>query len=182
MSKENKKTTGIKANYLMVPFLVALIILHVLVMVMFMNISNSSKNLSMNMQKTGIYSEEASSLLAGSSTLCDTSTTFILKPIKEDGELNTTPLAAYAVEFATPRRGNQVVAKFRSYNLAEMDLYYIEEAAKSANYVLECQLHALSLIDSIYPIPSFSPYNNITLIELTDEEKAMSDSEKISLY
>ena len=181
MGENNKKITGIRANYLMVPFLIGLVFLYALVMTMFANISNSSRNLSLIMQKSGIYSEEATSLLAGSSTLCDTSTTFILKPIREDGELNTTPLAAYGVELANPRRGDQVVAKFRTYNLAEMDLYYIEEAAKSANYVLECQLHALSLIDSIYPLPSSSPFNNIPLKELTDEEKAMSDEEKLNL-
>lgn len=181
MDKYNKKTTGIKANSLMVPFLITLVVLYTLVMLMFANISNSSRSFSQNMQETGIYREEATSLLAGSSLLCDTSTTFILKPINEDGELNTSPLAAYAVELARPRRGNQVVEKFRTYDIDEKNLYYIEEAAKSANYVLECQLHALSLIDSIYPIPSFSPFNSITLIELTDEEKAMSDNEKIAL-
>lgn len=181
MSENNKKATGIKANYLMVPFLITLVVLYTLVMLMFTNISNSSRSLSQSMQKTGIYREEATSLLAGSSLLCDTSTTFILKPIKEDGELNTSPLAAYAVELTNPRRGNQVVEKFRTYDIDETNLYYIEEAAKSANYVLKCQLHALSLINSIYPIPSFSPFDNIPLVELTGEEKVMSDNEKIAL-
>ena len=154
MNKESKKITGIKANQLMVPFLIILIALYVLVTLMYINISNASSGLSTIMQKSGIYDEEASSLLEGSSTLCDTSTTFILKPIKENGELNIEPLELYAVELANPRRGNQVVAKFRTYGVSEIDLYVVEEAAKSADYLLECQLHALSLIDSIYQIPS----------------------------
>lgn len=181
LNKEEKKITGIRANSLLVPFLVILVILHSLVMLMFMNISNESRSLATNMEKLGTYTGEASSLLSNLSTLCDTSNTFILKPIKENGELNTSPLASYAVELIKSRRGNQVVEKFRSYGIAENDLYYIEEAAKSADYVLECQIHALSLMDSVYSIPSFSPYNNIHLIELSDEEKAMSDEERIAL-
>lgn len=54
----------------------------------------------------------------------------------------------------------------------------LSEAAVSANNLIELQLHAISLIHSIYPLPNIEPLNQLPLPELTAEELSMSDEQK----
>ena len=79
-----------------------------MIITLIMAINTSSSTLSATMQNSGSYIEEATSILAGSSLLAETSSNFVLVPLTEKGEVNIFPLQAYANELETDRRGYQV--------------------------------------------------------------------------
>ena len=180
MKKESagRKVGGVSANALTMPIVVVLAILHITIISVILMINKSSASLSTLMQNAGIYTQEATSLLAGSSLLSETSTNFVLMPETEAGEVNVGPLTAYAQELAVDRRGDAVVARFESYDVPDEARALIVEAADCANAMLEAQLHAIELMRSVYPLPETGPLSAIPRVELTEEELAMTDAQK----
>lgn len=176
--EEKNRVGGISANRLVIPVVVILAVLHLMILSVIFMINTSSSRLSRFTQDAGRNTEEATSILAGSSLLSETSSHFILMPLNETGEINVAPLQAYAFELSQPRRGSQVLEKFRTYDVREEELALIEEAANSADFMLEAQIHALSLMRDVYPLPEIPPLTSIPLAELTEEEQKMSDVQK----
>ena len=136
--------------------------------------------LSQQMQSAGVHTADATSLLAGSSLLSETTSNFVLMPLAEEGEVNTFPLLAYANELSVERRGDQVLERFRGYHVSEEAFELLSAAAVSANYMMVQQIHAISLVRAVYPLPDQPPLNAIPVRELTEEEKALSDEEKLA--
>ncbi|MBR6186552.1 MAG: GGDEF domain-containing protein [Clostridia bacterium] len=181
MEKIDKKIGGISANSLVMPIVIVLIILHILIIGLIVAISSSSSSLSTIMRNSGAYTQDATSLLAGSSLLSETASTYILMPVNENGEVNVGPLSTYAQELGSDRRGSQVLARFETYDVDESAVALLSSAADSANYMLEAQIHAISLVRTVYPLPRVTPLTSIPTVELTEEEKAMTPEEKIAL-
>ena len=173
MEEKNTKVSGVPAGKVVMPIAVLIGVLHILVIIMILRISFASGSLSTIMQNAGIYNQDATSLLAGSSLLSETSGNFILMPVTEGGEVNVSPLAAYANELTVDRRGDQVLARFRTYDVPEESLKHLEIAAESANYMLDAQLHAIALIRTIYDVPKIPALAAIPDYELTEEELEM---------
>ncbi len=173
-----KKTGGVPANALIMPIAVLMLILHILIIILLFSINQSTSSLSRVNQESGKYRETATSLLAGSSLLCDTSVNFVVMPVTENGAVNVFPLTAYAEELKNPRRGKDIVEQFRGFNVTDDIMETMEDAAGSAEYLVDSQIHAITLLRTIYPIPDTDPYNFIPVYELTAEEKKMSDEEK----
>lgn len=177
-----KKVGGVAANRLMPPVLIVLSALHIIIIAAIVMISQSSSSLSQVMQNAGIYTREATSLLAGSSLLSETAGNYVLMPSTETGEVNANPLFSYAAELSQPqRRGAQVLAKFREYGVDEDVMAMIETAAASADFLMQNQIHAITLMRTMYPLPEDGPLAAIPKMELTQEEWNMTDAEKISL-
>ena len=173
-----KNVGGISANTLVLPVVCAIAALHILVIFLFLNISRTSANMSAIMQKSGVYTQEATSLLAGSSIMSETSGNYVLMPITENGEVNAAPLMAYAEELKNPRRGEQVTAAFRRHDVDDDVMGLIEKAAANADYLMQNQLYAISLIRTIYPVPETEPLTSIPMVPLTEEELNMTDAQK----
>ena len=169
------------ANALVMPIVVILAILHVLIVVLIISINTSSATLSRTMQDAGLYTQEATSILSGSSLLSETASNFVLMPLTETGEINVHPLAAYAQELVQDRRGDQVLERVKNYGISQEVYNMLEAAADSANFMLESQLHAISLVSSIYPLPDISPLNYIPRVELTEEEMNLTNAQKEAL-
>ena len=91
-----KQIGGIPANRIAVPVIILLIIFHLLVIFLFFSISRQSQKMSMIMQKTAEYTSDATDMLGGSSLLSETATNFVLMPVSESGDINYSPLMAYA--------------------------------------------------------------------------------------
>ena len=178
-NQTGKERQHASANALVMPIVVILAILHVLIVALIIAINSSSTTLSTTMANAGLYTQEATSLLAGSSLLSETSGNFVLMPRTETGEINVQPLAAYAQELAQENhRGNQILARFKNYDVS-MEVYHLlSEAADNANFMLDAQLHALSLMRSIYQVPDIPQLKQIPYVELTEEEMNMSDHDK----
>ena len=169
---------GLSAGKLVMPIILTLAALHLSIILLIININTSSSQLSIIMQENGIYTQDATSLLAGSSLLSETSTHFVLMPILETGELNLNPLISYATELEKEHRGDDVLERFREYHVSGDVVDRIAEAAVSADYMLDAQLHAISLMNSIHPLPEVQPLNTLPLTELTEEERAMDDEQR----
>ena len=169
-----KTIGGIAANSLMRPIIIVLALLHVAIIGLIMQINATSAELSETMKTAGQQIEEATSVLAGASLLSETSTNFILMPVTEHGEINVDPLVAFATEIQRPRRGNQVLERFRNYDVSPDAIQRLTAAAGNAELLKDAQLHALALINSVYPLPKVYPLNQIPLPELTESEKAKS--------
>ena len=105
MKEKTNTVTGIPAGKVVMPIVVLTGVLHLLVIIMILMINSVSTELSTIMQNAGKYNQDATSLLAGSSLLSETSSNFILMPKTEGGEVNINPLAAYAAELTQDRRG-----------------------------------------------------------------------------
>ena len=181
--KENRRSNsrGIHGNRLMIPIIIILAVLHVCIITLIMSINTTSSSMSKIMQDSGNYIEDATSILAGSSLLSETSTNFVLVPQTETGEVNIFPLNAYAGELQQDRRGHQVLERFQSYEVSKEVLAEIEQAAGCAETMLEAQLHALALMTSVYPLPDEALQASIPMPELTAEEAAMPAEQRIGL-
>ena len=178
--QQQKDVGGISANTIMVPILVVLSIIHVVIIAMIMMINSASSNLSEIMRSSGEYINDATSLLAGSSLMSETSGHFVLMPVSQTGMVNYHPLLGYANELNVPRRGHQVMERFRTYQVSETAVSHMEVAADAAEKMMKTQIHAISLIRSVYPLPSIKPLNNIPVVELTEAEKAMAPTQRIA--
>ena len=178
-NQAEKQAGGVPANRIALPIVILFIILHLLVVFLFVSISRESRAMSATMQKMGEYTTDATDLLAGSSKLSETSSGFILMPVTENGEINYTPLMAYAGELKEDRRGSAVAARFETYGVSDEDRAYIDEAAESADAMYEAQLHALALMNSIYPFTDVPALSSIPLPELSAKEQAYPEEQKI---
>ena len=176
-----KSTGGIAANSLMRPIIVVLAILHIAIFALIVQINATSAKLSAVSRTAGERIEEATSVLAGASLLSETSTNFIMVPLQEHGEINIAPLAVFATELAKPHRGNQVLERFRNYDdVSPEALARLKAAADNAEQLKAAQLHALALINSVYPFPNVSPVNQLPLPELSETEKAMPPERRLA--
>ena len=173
-------TGGIAANSLMRPIIIVLAVLHVAMIALIMQINATSAELSAEMRKAGEQIEEATSILAGTSLMSETSTNFILMPVTEHGEINAGPLAAYAAELKQPRRGPQVLERFRNYDVDDKVMAQLAAASGNSEQLKEAQLHAIALINAVYPLPNISPLNQIPLPKLNESEKALPNEEKLA--
>lgn len=178
--KSQDRVGGVSANALTMPIVIVLSILHVLIIAVIVMINTNSSNLSIIMSNAGQYTQEATSLLAGSSLLSETSSNYVLMPLTEAGEPNVSPLQAYASELGQPRRGDDILALFKRHKINPEELGMLENAAESANNMLEAQLHAISLVSSVYPLPEIKPLTDIPRVALTDEEQAMTDEQRLA--
>ncbi|MGX8706499.1 MAG: hypothetical protein ACSW8J_07965, partial [bacterium] len=170
---------GLSVSRLVMPVVLTLAVLHLIVIALIVMINTSSAQLSAIMRDSGNYTQEATSLLGSSSLLSETSSHFVLMPRTETGEINVSPLIAYATELSkTAHRGDEILKNFRGYGVDDKIVERLSEAATSANYMRECQLHAIALINAVHPIPHVQPLNSIPIIELTAEERAMTDDQK----
>lgn len=178
--RAQRKIGGVYANALVVPLAVTLAIFHALIIALILMINTSSANLSSIMQRSGMVTQAATSLLAGSSVLSETASDFVLLPVTISGEVNYSPLITYATELGEEHRGSQVLEKLRGYGVDEDALATIQIAADSANALLEAQLHAISLVRSVHPLPEIEPLAAIPTVELTEEEQAMPDDARLA--
>lgn len=177
--KKNNGKKGISSIAIIVPLVLIVALMHSLIINFIFSISRESGKLSTTMRKSGEYTMDAASLLSGASVLSETSLNFILLPISESGELNLMPLAAYSNELSVDRRGDQVAARFEGYDVSDEIKQMIRQAAVCANNMLKAQLRAIALLTDIYPLPELPALKNIVLPELTAEEKAMTNEEKL---
>ncbi len=178
--ERSNRVSGVSANALVMPIVIILSVLHILIIAVIVMINTSSSNLSTIMRNAGQYTQEATSLLAGSSLLSETASNYVLMPLTENGEVNVMPLQAYANELAQPRRGEDVLALFRSHKINPEEMELLENATQSADYMLDAQLHAISLVRSVYPLPEMKPLTDIPRVELTEEELAMTDEQRLA--
>ena len=179
MTEDRKQpVSGVPANKLLIPIVLVLAILHVIVILLSLRISAASSGLGEVKQNGGVYTQEATSLLAGSSVLSETSCNFVLLPVTESGEINVNSLYPFAQELLVDRRGPEVLARFMEHDVPEKAKEFLAVAAESAQNMLDAQLHAIALICTIYDVPQLPQFSSIPDYELTEEELAKPEAER----
>ncbi|MBO4217357.1 MAG: GGDEF domain-containing protein [Clostridia bacterium] len=176
--KSNVKN-GISSIAIIIPIALIVAVMHSLIIYLIFSISRESGKLSATMRQSGEYTMDAMSILGGSSILSETALNFVLMPVSESGELNLGPLAAYAGELSSDRRGYKVAERFKDYDVSDEVRKKINEAAVCANNMMNAQLKAIALVVSIYPLPDIPILNGLVLPELTAEEKSMTEPQKL---
>ena len=179
---DRSRLGGLSINAFFIPVVVVLAALHLVVIGLMFSIFTESGKLSRTTQESSVYISEATSLLAGTSLLSETSNNFVLMPFTTTGEYNIGPLVAYSSEMTkSEHRGDQVLASFETYNVDEQVLEEMKVASQSANKLVEIQNHAIALVCAVYPLPDNLPLPGLQLPELTPEEAALPDDKKIEL-
>jgi len=174
-----KSVGGITANAFVRPIIIILAILHIAIIGMILQINATTGFLASTMNKAGIYTAEANSLLAGTSLLSQTANNFVLEPVTATGELNVYPLAVYAEEMKRPRRGSQVLTRFHEYDANGAAMTYLSTAAENADRMTALQLQALALINGAHPFPDSDPVNKLPLPALSAADQAMPAAQKM---
>ena len=181
LKKKEDRIRGISVNRLLIPIIVVLVLLHAVIVSLIFMINSSSTRLSEIMRNAGVYNQEATSLLAGSSLLSETSSNYILMPVDENGEPNVAPLMAYVAELGQEEhRGAAVLARFETYDLNPDTLALIASAAESADNMIRAQMHAIALVRSVHPLPPLEPLAVLEQVELTEEEQSLTAPQKIA--
>ena len=174
-----KKVGGIAANAIMFPIIALLTVIDLAIIGMFMQINAGANQLSAVSSKAGVYIGEANSLLAGTSLLAQTAANFVLVPVKKNGDFNAYPLTTYANELQKPRRGSQVLERFRKFEISDKARSFLSVAAVDSDRMLETQLHALALVNAVHPFPDTAPLNQIPLPALKEADQALSGADKL---
>ncbi|MBO5527796.1 MAG: GGDEF domain-containing protein, partial [Bacilli bacterium] len=172
---------GLSVTAFLSPSLAVLLSLHVLIAAFIIEINRASVFLSDSMQRSASYVTDATSLLAGSSLLSETSTNFVLRPVLDDKSPNVGPMIAYCNELRIPRRGDDIVNRFANTDADAEAKAHLQTAAESANYMYRIQLRSLSLITSVYPLPPLEQLSTLQLPTLSPEDSALNAEEKVSL-
>lgn len=179
--QNEKKRLGIPINAVTVPVIIMLAVLHITIVVVILMVNNVSASLSGIMSDTSLYLTDVTSLQAGSSASSETSTAFILTPMLEDGTLNLGPLMGYMNELSMPRRADDVLKLFEDRVINPEAREYLNVAADAARTMFETQIHAMSLVRSVYSLPEGPQFAALPEVPLTEEEKAMPERARLGL-
>ena len=183
MAKEKKKnlrSSGIPVSWFAIPLLIITIIVHAIIVIMIADINNSSRQLSQLMQRSGVYQIDATSMQASNTVLSETCSTYLQSPVNEDDTVNYAILIVYANELNSDRRSPKVLERFRSYEVSKEIFECIVKASGYSEQIIEIQLHAISLMDSVYPLPDIPQLSAIAKVDLTQEELDMSNDERVT--
>lgn len=176
---EKKLNKSLSTHAVLLPVIIILALLNIGEVYLIQAVNRESSNLSLATQNNNDHITEATSLLAGSSLLAETSGNYIVMPVTPNGEVNFGSLIAYAEELANEdRRGDQVLERFKSYDVSEQAFSMLSEAADCANFMLQAQAHAIALMREIYPLPDIPPLAALPSYTLSEEELAASKEEK----
>ena len=183
--KDNKPSKyrrgGISANLFALPLVVVISIIHIGLIMVIVDVNNASNELSTLMEASGNYQLDATTLIATNTVLSETSNAYIQMPVLPNGEANKGPLITYAAELDAEGRGPKVIKRFKEYGVSNEVLKYIEDASEYSEKMIDTQLHAMSLVCSVYPFPDLDQLKSIPLVELTEEEKHMPDEARLGL-
>jgi diguanylate cyclase (GGDEF)-like protein len=176
--KQAARVGGVRASVLFIPLVALVAALHILSAFLIAEVNRSDDALAGLMLRAGVYQQTATSLQAGSTTLSETATSYVLLPVTPDGAANVGPLGGYAAELARDRRGNQVTALFQSYDVSEEARAAIERAAEVSEEMMNVQLRAIALMRSVYPTPPAPALESIPDAALSEQELAMPAEER----
>lgn len=172
---------GLSVTAFLSPSLAVLLSLHILIVAFIIEINRASVVLSDTMQRSAAYVTDATSLLAGSSLLSETSTNFVLRPVLDDSSPNVGPMIAYSNELKIPRRGDDIINHFANTDADPEAKAHLQTAAESANFMYHVQLRSLSLVTSVYPLPPLEQLSTLKLPTLSLEDSALNADEKVAL-
>ena len=161
--------------------MIVLAILHIMIIALIYEVNRSSNQLAAMLEKATNMQGYVTQLQGGASVLSETATTYTTVPVGSDGEINAAPMRIYAQEMGRNRRGPKIAERFRKIKASQSIQAYINKAAEYAESMRETQIHALSLMRSVYPFPPLPDLEVIEEIPLTKAEQAMPAEARVGL-
>ena len=190
--RKGDKSKGIKSKFVFIPTIILIFLLQLSLGVTTVFMNKVSENMSNNMEESSNCISRLSDLSSGSSilseTACSFATTPIVPPLEVGGpaprQLNTGALSGYFDELSRDENRVDRVLKDLKFNNLDTDLYNkIEAVSDKLTEQISIQAHVMYLINSTsYEYTTF-PTEYLSMLpkyELTEEEKAMSDTQKIA--
>ena len=177
-----KKKKLITINALTIPIIALLVALHIVVVALIININRNSVSMTETAESTKESIADATALLAGVSQLSESCISFVVKPRLDNNNTNIGPLNAFAAELSQDHRGADIIKKLSENGADNEAINYIRDAGVNAGDLLNTQLYALALVNSIYPFP---PQPNLDVIrenlpELEQVDTELTNEEKIN--
>ena len=178
--KRTTKPDGFAANSFVVPLIVILAILYGTIVALVYDVNHATNSLTDSMNQSIAYQNQVTELQAGASKLSETMTSFISMPVNDEGALNVGYLIAYSGELTIEEhRGPYFVEQFKQHNVSSAVQTFLNDAAAKAQELIDLQIHALSLMRSIYALPPIPALTAIPSVPLTEEEEAMTPAQRI---
>jgi len=171
---------GISAKFFAIPVLLIVILVHISIIFNIIEINDSSRYLHVLVQNSGAYQIDATSMQASNTVLSETCSNYIQMPIDTDSNANVGPLMAYVEELGSNRRSPKVAERFKKYDVSYEVLLCVEKASEYSEQLMSIQMHAIAVMVSVYPLPPAEELAVFSNIELTQEELAMSNDEKVA--
>lgn len=178
--KNKNRSKVISILVIIWPLIAVIAALHIVVIFLIISINDNSGILSSTMQNSSVYVSDASALMARTSMLGETSSNYILMPETDEGEVNFGPLTAYAQEMKNSISGADMEEQFQKYNVSDEVKARIAVAGECSDEMVLMEKHAIALVNDVYPLPEIPPLAELELPELTEEEKAYTDGQKVS--
>lgn len=181
MNKEKiskAKIGGISARMFTIPLFLIISVMLILTVYLTADVHHASNRLSDQMKKCGEYQIESTEILACNTVLSETSNSYIQMPLNADNSVNFGSLITYIAEYNGNRRSEIIVNNFRQYKVSNEVMAYIEEAATQSEQMIAVQIHAISVMNTVHPLPNIPDLQNVFNEELTDEENAMTLEER----
>ena len=178
--KTRKILGGFTGKGVIIPAIVIVIALFSVIIYANTSINRLSDLMSTTMRNYSKYVSEATTIQGGASSLSEQLTSFVLMPTLPNGNLNIGPLTAFASEVTSGRRGYEVMSYFKNYTeIGEETMESVSVGAYNADIMYEYQKHALALMRSAYTLPDIPALKSLPDYDLTEEEKNLSQQEKV---
>ena len=191
--RNGDKSKGIKSKFIFIPTIILIFLLQLSLGVTTVFMNKVSEKMSSNMEASSNCISRLSDLSSGSSVLSETACSFATTPIVPPLEapvpdsqrhLNMSALSGYFDELNRDENRVDRVLKDLKYNNLDSELYdRIDAVSSKLIEQRNVQAHVMYLINSTsYEYTTF-PAEYLAMLpeyELTEEEKVMSDTEKIA--
>lgn len=182
------KVGGISMVVIALPLIVLIAFMYVSMVVIIADINNSSNKAFDLVGKAGDYQMDATNIIANNTALSENCSAYILHPVTDDSDIyvptegsktNYGPLMTYASEYYSDNRGPKVLERFKHYDVSPDSLLYVNYASEKSEQMIAIQIHAISVMDSVHPLPSIPELNTIPRVALTSQEHAMTAEERV---
>ena len=182
MKMRNNKIGGVRVNTFVMPLVIIVGVLYILIIGFVLEVNSSTAKMIDMLELSALCQQKSTNLQAGLSTLSETSVTFVQRPVTDDGSVNTGPLLTFADEMTKEnRRSQNIAAEFNELPVSDEIKQLINDADEAAQEMFERQIHALSLVRSVYPLPDDPALNTIPDVPLTEEELEMPGEARLGL-
>lgn len=180
MNETNKKH-GIRTIYVFFPTFLVITILYIFIIVSSTFMTNYTKKMRENTEKTSECIDTMTNLLSSANTLSANAISFVYTPIKDSGIINYNPLLNYTNEISLiTSRPETIALELKKYDLSANTAILIEGAIECAETLISEQARSLQLISSVSTINiAEKVYVLIPAYTLTANEINMTDEEKL---
>ena len=171
---------GVSTKAYAIPILVFVAIVLVFIVLVIVDINRSTNRVFDLMQSSRAYQLDATSMQASNTVMSETCNNYIMMPVDDENMPMIGSLMAYVKELDSDRRSPKVAERFRGYNVSEEVLNCVINASKLSEEIKDIQIHAISLMASVHPLPPISDLTIFSSYTLTQEELEMTPTERES--